>query len=182
MATDRFVADCAGGADGGPLEGRAWFFQRLHLTTAPRRDGLRRRLETARRFLDEHLDAPLTLTEAARRAHLSKYHFLRLFKAAYHETPLRYLRRRRLEYAQRLLTRTDRPVTNICFDVGFESLGSFSSLFHREVGASPLTYRRRYVVIPRAVVPPERLIPCCWLRRYGVGSGRPMTELGIPQF
>jgi AraC-like DNA-binding protein len=150
------------------LEHWIWFFEGVNLTTAQRKDALRRRLEAARIFLDENLGEPLTLSAAARRAHLSKYHFLRLFKQTYHETPLRYLRRRRLEHARRLLTGTYVPVTSVCLHVGFESLGSFSTLFRRSTGASPAIYRRRYITIPRSVIPAERLIPCCWLRRYGV--------------
>jgi transcriptional regulator GlxA family with amidase domain len=148
----------------------AWFFERVNQSTAARHDTLRRRLDAARRFLEDNLDQPVTLVAAARRAFLSKYHFLRLFKHTFHETPHHYLRRRRLEQAQRLLTRTDLPVTSVCLEVGFESLGSFSTLFRRSIGTPPATYRRRYITIPRAIVPPERLIPCCWLTRYGVAA------------
>jgi AraC-like DNA-binding protein len=161
-------------------QGWAWFYYHVHALHGRRTDPVWRRLEAARRFLDAHLDEPLTLDEAARRAHLSKFHFLRLFKRVYHDTPLRYLRRRRLEAARQLLTRSELPVTDICFRVGFESLGSFSALFRRLVGESPSGYRRRYVVVPRAIVPPERLIPCCWLRRYGVTLPDGVTV--TPQF
>src|SRR5205823_14407191 len=109
-------------------------------------------------------------------------HFLRLFKAAFHETPLRYLRRRRLERARRLLTQTDLPVTDICLRVGFESLGSFSTLFRRFAGASPREFRRRYVVVPRTVRAPARLIPDCWLRRYGIAPAWPALGPPTPQF
>jgi AraC-like DNA-binding protein len=147
----------------------AWYFDQVNALRL-RRDPVARRLENARRFLDAHLDEPLTLDEIARRACLSKYHFLRVFKAAFHDTPIRYLRRRRLETAERLLVRTDLPVTDVCFNVGFESLGSFSSLFRRHAGLSPNAFRRRYVVVPRTIRAAERLIPGCWLRRYVVDS------------
>jgi AraC-like DNA-binding protein len=150
----------------------AWYFARVNALHAERGDALRRRLDAARLFLDTHLGEALTLDDIARQAHLSKFHFLRLFKAAFHETPHRYLRRRRLEAARRLLIGTDLPVTAVCFHVGFESLGTFSTLFRRSLGASPNEFRRRYVVVPRSVVAPERVIPCCWLRRYGVGVPR----------
>ena len=117
----------------------AWCFAHLNALCARRRDPLRRRLDAARRFLEAHLEEDLTLPDLARQAHLSKYHFLRLFKAAFHQTPLSYLRRRRLEAAQRLLTGTDLPVTAVCLHVGFASLGSFSSLFQRFAGVSPRT-------------------------------------------
>ena len=154
----------------------AWYFFQIN-TLRLRRDPVARRLDNARRFLDAHLDEPLTLDEIAQRACLSKFHFLRVFKAAFDDTPLRYLRRRRLEAAERLLVRTDLPVTAVCYRVGFESLGSFSSLFRRHTGLSPNAFRRRYVVVPRTIRAAERLIPGCWLRRYVVDSTRPTGSL-----
>src|SRR5262249_59817472 len=110
---------------------------------APARPGR----DAPRRFVDAHLDEPLTLDDIARQAFLSKFHFLRVFKTAFEDTPLRYLRRRRLEAAERLLARTDLSVTAVCYRVGFESLGSFSSLFRRHAGLSPNAFRRRYVIV-----------------------------------
>jgi AraC-like DNA-binding protein len=144
-----------------------WYFDHVNALRL-RRDPVARRLDAARQFLDAHLDEPLTLNDIARQAYLSKFHFLRVFKAAFDDTPLRYLRRRRLEAAERLLARTDLSVTAVCYRVGFESLGSFSSLFRRHAGLSPNAFRRRYVVVPRTIRAPERLIPGCWLRRYVV--------------
>jgi AraC-like DNA-binding protein len=146
----------------------AWarYFAAVNALAARRRGPLAGRQEVARRFLDAHLDHPLTLDEIARQAHLSKFHFLRAFRAAYHDTPFGYLRRRRLDRARALLTRTELPVTAVCLHVGFESLGSFSSRFRREVGVSPSAYRRAYAVVPRTILSPARQIPCCWLRRY----------------
>ena len=78
---------------------------------------------------------------AARVAGLSPYHFHRMFKRAFGETPMQCLQARRLDAARRLLSSSDRPVTLICFDVGFESLGSFSWLFRRRFGLSPRRFR-----------------------------------------
>jgi AraC-like DNA-binding protein len=154
----------------------AWYFTQVNALRL-RRDPVARRLEVARRFLEANLEEPLTLEDIARRACLSKYHFLRVFKDAFDDTPLRYLRRRRLEAAERLLTRTELPVTAVCFRVGFESLGSFSSLFRRHAGLSPIEFRRRYVVVPRTIRAVERLIPGCWLRRYVGQPVRPANLL-----
>jgi AraC-like DNA-binding protein len=146
-----------------------WVYGQVNLLSSIRRsDAIRRRLERARVYLEHNLEQDITLEELARHAHLSKFHFLRQFKAFYQETPLQYLRRRRLEQATRLLLRTQLPITDICMRVGFASLGSFTTLLGRSLGEAPRQYRRRYIVIPRAMVPPERLIPCCWLRRYGI--------------
>lgn len=83
-----------------------------------------------------HLDA------LARQAATSKYHLVRCFAAAYGETPMRYLTRRRIERAQDLLRATNLTVTEICHLVGYASLGTFSSRFRELVGMSPTRYQR----------------------------------------
>ena len=109
---------------------------------AATREELYRRLHRARDFAAASFDRPLSLKEMARVACLSPNHFLRTFKQIFHLTPHQYLTQIRLEHAQRLLTRLDLPVTDICFSVGFESPGSFSWLFRRRVGCSPEAFRR----------------------------------------
>lgn len=101
-----------------------------------------RRLNRARDFMESCLEAPLDLRQISGEAFMSPHHFLRLFKHVFKETPHQYLTRRRIERAQRLLIQTDLPVTEICYQVGFESLGSFSWLFRKRVGQSPDQYRR----------------------------------------
>ncbi len=108
------------------------------------REELYRRIHYARDYAAASLDRPLTLQEWAGVACLSPNHFLRTFKQIFHSTPHQYLTRLRLEKAQDLLRKTDRSVTEICFDVGFESLGSFSTLFRRHCGVSPQAYRLRH--------------------------------------
>jgi len=87
------------------------------------------------------MDHPLTLDHLASVACLSPNHFIRTFRQAYGQSPHQYLVTRRLERAALLLTRTGRPVTDICYSVGFESPGSFSWLFRKRYGMSPLNYR-----------------------------------------
>jgi AraC-like DNA-binding protein len=82
---------------------------------------------------------------------LSRAHFIRSFRDTFGETPHRYLQRRRLERAMALLRETDSSVTEICFDVGFSSLGTFSRTFREVVGESPREYRER--AAPQADVP-----------------------------
>lgn len=101
-----------------------------------------RRLTTARSLLEASLEEPLQLEQVAAVACLSPFHLHRLFSQTFRETPHQYLVRRRLERAAHLLTATDLPVTQICLDCGFQSLGSFSSLFRKTFGASPQQYRR----------------------------------------
>lgn len=109
---------------------------------ASSREELYRRLHRARDFAVACFDEPITLNDMARVACLSTNHFLRTFKQAFHQTPHQYLTLIRLERAQGLLAQTDQPVTDVCFAVGFESLGSFSSLFRQRVGLAPAAYRK----------------------------------------
>lgn len=90
------------------------------------------------------LDQTVSLREMARAACMSPYHFHRVFTEIFGETPHRYLTRRRLDRAVHLLRQTSRSVTEICLETGFESLGSFSSLFRRHFGTPPSELRRSH--------------------------------------
>ncbi|MEZ4361016.1 MAG: AraC family transcriptional regulator [Kofleriaceae bacterium] len=104
-------------------------------------DDLRRRLSLARDLLErEHADT--SLGQVARQAGVSPHHFIRLFEAAFGATPHRYRTGVRLARARRLLAR-GAPVTEVCLELGFSSLGSFSALFSRYVGEPPSRYQRR---------------------------------------
>src|SRR5437899_10250909 len=98
-------------------------------------------LRRARDLTDRDFAQPLTLDSMAQAAHLSKFHFARAFTKAYGETPRTYLTRRRIERAKDLLRAANLTITEICFLVGFESVGSFSSRFRALVGISPTEYR-----------------------------------------
>jgi len=100
-----------------------------------------RRMLRARDAMDRSYAQPLDVAALARIAHVSPAHFTRTFRATFGETPHRYLQRRRIERAMFLLRETDRSVTDICFQVGFGSPGTFSRTFHEIVGRSPRTYR-----------------------------------------
>ena len=109
---------------------------------AATREELYRRLHRGRDYLSACYTSPVTVASAAHAAKLSPAHFHRQFKALFHETPMQFLQERRLAAARKLLISTDESVTNICFMIGLESLGSFSSLFHRQFGSSPNHYRK----------------------------------------
>ena len=100
-----------------------------------------RRLLRARDAMDRYHAKPLDIRSLARIAHVSEAHFIRTFRATFGETPHRYLQRRRVERAMFLLRESERSVTEICFDVGFSSLGTFGRTFRAIVGASPTAYR-----------------------------------------
>src|ERR687885_1585726 len=95
----------------------------------------------ARDAMDRTYADPLDIGSLASIACTSEAHFIRTFKETFGETPHRYLQRRRLERAMALLRETERPVTEICLEVGFTSLGSFSRTFAQVIGMSPTAYR-----------------------------------------
>lgn len=102
-----------------------------------------RRVTNARSVIEESLSRPLDLETISRTACLSPYHLHRLFRQVFGETPHRYAVRRRLERAKRLLRQTDLSVTTVCLESGFQSLGSFSTLFRKQNGCSPQQFRQR---------------------------------------
>ena len=100
-----------------------------------------RRLLRARDAMDRTYAEPLDIPRLAAVAHISEAHFIRSFRSVFGETPHRYLQRRRVERAMFLLRETDRSITDICFDVGFTSRGTFSRTFREIVGENPSDYR-----------------------------------------
>ena len=123
---------------------------------------MNRRLLRARDAMDRAYAEPLDVRAVAAVAHISEAHFSRSFRAVFGETPHRYLQRRRVERAMYLLRATDRSVTDICLDVGFTSLGTFSRTFASIVGEPPSTHRRRG---------PLPDVPTCFTMRWTRPSG-----------
>ena len=104
-------------------------------------EDLNRRMLRARDAMDRAYAEPLDVRGVAAVAHVSEAHFIRTFRAVFGETPHHYLQRRRVERSMFLLRETDRSITDICLDVGFNSLGTFSRTFREIVGESPTDYR-----------------------------------------
>ena len=108
------------------------------------------------------------MDDLARAAGLSRAHFSREFRAAFGESPHAYLLTRRLERAAALLRTTDRSIADICFSVGLQSLGSFTTSFTRMFGQAPAAYRASF---PPAVS--QVVVPSCVVRAYGRPQHRP---------
>jgi AraC family transcriptional regulator len=108
---------------------------------AATREELYRRIHYAREYAAALFTTPITLDEMARVAGLSPNHLLRTFKQVFDQTPYQYVIAKRVAYAQKLLRSTDQSITDICFAVGFASLGTFSWWFRQRVGVSPTSYR-----------------------------------------
>jgi AraC-like DNA-binding protein len=124
----------------------------------------------ARDAIDRAYAQPLDISRLAQVASVSEAHFIRTFRTTFGETPHRYLQRRRVERAMFLLRETHRSVTDICLDVGFGSLGTFSRTFSDIVGDTPTEYRNRKLVFA---------VPTCfsmsWMRPSSFGEARAKT-------
>jgi AraC-like DNA-binding protein len=123
-----------------------------------------KKIVSAKVFIDEHFDSPVDLDMLAGEACISRYHFHRLFRRIYQRTPLQYLTFKRIGRARRMLAAEHCTVGEVCAQVGFESIGSFSMLFKKETGVAPGAYReavRQQRVMAEAQ--PRRVIPFCFL-------------------
>ena len=130
-----------------------------------------RRMLRARDAMDRTYAEPLDVPALARIAVVSEAHFIRTFRATFGETPHRYLQRRRVERSMFLLRETDRSITDICFDVGFMSLGTFSRTFREIIGETPSSYREGH----GPMVPPNCIQ--MWAMRPRVAANeRPRSD------
>ncbi len=129
-----------------------------------------RHLLRAKDLVDARYSEPLTVRDMAREAGLSPAHFSREFKKTFGESPHRYLMTRRLERAASLLRTTDYSVAEICFSVGLEGVGSFTTSFGRMFGQTPTEYRTSF--------PPAStwaMLPSCVTHFYG----RPRHRIAV---
>jgi AraC-like DNA-binding protein len=133
----------------------------------PARHLLRARDLADARYFEESLD----VEAMAKAAGLSRAHFSREFRRAFGESPRAYLLTRRLERAAALLTTTDRSVADVCFSVGLQSVGSFTTSFTRTYGMSPTAYRASFPPASR-----RALVPACVVRAYSRPKRRTFRE------
>lgn len=135
------------------------------------------RLCHARDLLRDWEDEPLSVIAVARASGLTRFHFIRLFKAIFGETPHQYRSRAQIEKARHLLILTDLSITDVCMAVGFSSLGSFSTLFSRRVGMSPSEFQQRYrrTSLPERQLPAS-LIPGCLSLMAGISEQEQLSR------
>jgi AraC-like DNA-binding protein len=125
-----------------------------------------KQVRLARLLLEQRYDAPITIDDLSREVALSPYYLIRAFKHLYKQTPHQYLVGQRIAKAKELLRNSDLTITEICVVVGFESLGSFSTLFRNVVGVSPRAYRLNSQPYPKN----PAYIPFCVCVRHGIND------------
>jgi AraC-like DNA-binding protein len=140
---------------------------RLALSAGLLHDETFRRLCRARDRLAAEYQTKVSLEQAAREACLSPFHFHRLFTSAFGETPHEFITHRRLDHAKRLLAAGNMSVTEVCFEIGYSSLGTFSQKFHALAGRSPSEYQREVKRVfgfraPWHIV----FLPACYLSNF----------------
>jgi AraC-like DNA-binding protein len=124
------------------------------------------RIVAAKVYIDENFQESIDLENISQQAFLSKFHFHRLFTQVYRHTPHQYLTRKRMDKAKDLLAK-NKPVTEVCNEVGFESIGSFSVLFKKEIGFAPQYYRNMaYKKKMEQIAQPKKAIPHCFIESY----------------
>ena len=128
------------------------------------------RIVTAKLYIDENYQEDIDLEQVSKQAFLSRFHFHRLFKQVYKKTPHQYIIEKRLNKA-RILLSDNKPVTEVCNEVGFESLGSFSVLFKKEIGFAPQYYRNQaYKKKMEQLAEPKKAIPHCFIEKFRLGE------------
>ena len=127
---------------------------------------LYQRIAAAKVYIDENYHEPIDLEVISQQAFLSRFHFHRLFRKVYRRTPHQYLTWKRIDKAKDLLAE-NKPVTDVCNEVGFESIGSFSTLFKKEIGFAPTYYRNMaWLKKQQAKEQPKKFIPHCYIEGY----------------
>lgn len=135
-----------------------------------------RKIVMAKLYMDSNFHEPIDLERISREACISRFHFHRLFTRIYRRTPHQYLTGKRVEQARQWLADKDLTITEICNNVGFESIGSFSVLFKKEIGFAPQYYRNMaWLKKQKAQQQPRTCIPHCFIETYQLS---PDTKCG----
>jgi AraC-like DNA-binding protein len=129
-----------------------------------------KRIVAAKVYIDDNYYEDIDLEQVSKQAFLSRFHFHRLFRQVYKRTPLQYITQKRLDKAKDLLSE-NKAVTEVCNEVGFESIGSFSVLFKKEIGFAPQYYRNMaWLKKQEGKLQPKKFIPHCFIENYKLGE------------
>ena len=124
------------------------------------------RIVSAKVYIDENYHEAIDLDSISQQAYLSRFHFHRIFRQVYRHTPHQYLTRKRIDKAKELLA-ANKPVTIVCNEVGFESIGSFSTLFKKEIGFAPTYFRNMaWLKKQEQAQQPRKAIPHCFIQGF----------------
>ncbi len=124
-----------------------------------------KRIVQAKLFIDNNYSRKINLENIANEAYFSKYHFIKLFKQIYGLTPHQYLKLRRIEAAKNLLKSSRYSIIEVCFEVGFESVTSFSGLFKKVTGKTPKLFQKEHQRRQKEMsLAPLKFIPFCFSR------------------
>jgi AraC-like DNA-binding protein len=125
------------------------------------------RVVSAKMFMDDNFQEAIGLEQISRQAYLSRFHFHRIFTRVYRKTPHQYLTEKRLKRAKALLAKEGITISEVCNSVGFESIGSFSTLFKKMNGYAPQYYRNlAYLKKKLAKEQPKKFIPHCFIETF----------------
>jgi AraC-like DNA-binding protein len=128
---------------------------------------LYQRIVSAKLYIDDNFHEAIDLDKIANQACLSRFHFHRLFTKVYKITPHQYVTQKRIDKARALLNTKQLSVTEVCNEVGFESIGSFSILFKKEIGFAPTYYRNMaWLKQEQLKQQPKKFIPHCFIEGY----------------
>src|SRR3569833_2019950 len=131
-----------------------------------------RKIVMAKVYMDSNFHEPIDLDRISKEACLSRFHFHRLFTRIYQRTPHQYLTYKRIEQARQWLAGENLTVTEICNNVGFESIGSFSVLYKKEIGFAPQYYRNQaWLKKQKAQQQPRTCIPHSFIETYQLAPG-----------
>lgn len=129
---------------------------------------LYQRIIAAKIYIDENYGEAIDLDTMSQQAFMSRFHFHRIFRKVYRHTPHQYLTRKRIEKAKDLLA-SNKPVTEVCNEVGFESIGSFSTLFKKEIGFAPTYFRNMaWLKKQEQLREPRKAIPHCFIEGFNM--------------
>jgi AraC-like DNA-binding protein len=139
------------------------------------------KIVSAKLFMDRNFHEPIDLEKISREACLSRFHFHRLFTRIYRRTPHQYLTQRRIRQARQWLAERELTISEICNNVGFESIGSFSSLFKKEIGFAPQFYRNRALLKQQQLrQQPRSFIPHCFVFENATHTQNPPSTSSTP--